>query len=343
VQRSMKEKNKVPKIVIIGGGTGSYVLASGLSKAPVHISMLMTMVDDGGSNRVIRDEFGLLPTSGIRQAIVALSKNTTVLRKLFTYRYHQGGQNLDGMTFGNLFMVAMADIMGSQKKGIEETCKLLQVQGNIFPISYDNVRLIAKYEDGSELSGEHNIDVAKNSGARIKELRTLPVAKISPEAEKAILEADLIILGPGDFYTNTIVNLIVDGVVPALKKTKGKILFIGNLMDSKSETPGYALSDFIGDLGKYMPIELIKYVLVNNNLNFPKDVLSAYAAEDTYPIKDDLTNNDTHGFKLMRTDLLSETVAEKEAGDKIRRSIIRHDPDKLREAVLKIVDLEATL
>lgn len=336
----MKKKNNIPNIVIIGGGTGSFVLASGLSKAPVHISMLMTMVDDGGSNRVIRDEFGLLPTSGIRQAILALSKNKTVLRKLFTYRYHQGGKNLDGMTFGNLFMAAMADIMGSQKKGIEETCKLLQVQGDIFPISYDNVNLIALYEDGSKVTGEHNIDIARKPGLRISELKTEPVAKINPEAEKAILEADFIIFGPGDFYTNTVVNLIVDGVVLALKKSKGKVIFIGNLMDTLSETPNYALSDFIADLGKYMPIELIKYVLVNNNFNYPKDVLKAYAAENTQPVKDDLDNSDAYGFKIIREDLLSESIPEKQKGDKISRSIIRHDPDKLRGAVLKIIGLE---
>ena len=144
---------KTPHVVILGGGTGSYVVASGLNNMPVKISMLLTMVDDGGSNQTLRDEFGLLPTSGIRQAIVALADNQTILRELFTYRFHQGGKSIEGMTFGNLFMAAMADIMGSQKKGIEETCRLLQVKGDIIPVSYDDVRLVATYEDGSQVIG----------------------------------------------------------------------------------------------------------------------------------------------------------------------------------------------
>lgn len=331
--------NNIPKIVIIGGGTGSYVVASGLSSAPVHVTMLMTMVDDGGSNRTIRDEFGLLPTSGIRQAIVALSENKTVLRKLFTYRYDRGGEGLDGMTFGNLFMAAMADIMGSQKKGIEETCKLLQVRGDIFPISYDNVRLVAEYENGDEAIGEHNIDVPKCPGIRIKNLKTTPKAKISNEAKQAILDADLVVIGPGDFYTNTVANLVVDGVVGALKKTKGKIMFIGNLMDSKSETPCYALSDFFADLEKYMPVSLIDYVLVNDNTNYPKSALKAYADTNNFPIKDDLRVGHVNPeVQIIRTDLLSDKVSKKEKGDKLSRSVIRHDPAKLRGAILKVAE-----
>ncbi|KKR52775.1 MAG: hypothetical protein UT88_C0022G0021 [Candidatus Woesebacteria bacterium GW2011_GWD2_40_19] len=327
----MKRMSKIPNIVIIGGGTGSYVVASGLSRAPVHITMLMTMVDDGGSNRIIRDEFGLLPTSGIRQAIVALSENKTVLRKLFTYRYSKGGEGLDGMTFGNLFMAAMADIMGSQKKGIEETCRLLQVKGDIIPISYDNARLMAKYEDGSEAVGEHNIDISRSAGVRIKNLKILPAVKLNSKAKKAILEADIIIIGPGDFYTNTIANLVVD----ALKKSKGEILFIANLMNSRSETPGYALSDFFADLKKYMPLGLVKKVLVNNNNNFPKPALKAYALENTFPVKDDLkTKIFGNGVKIIRTDLLSDKIPKKEKGDALNRSMIRHDPDKLRAAIL---------
>ncbi len=331
--------NKIPEIVIIGGGTGSYVVASGLSSAPVHITMLMTMVDDGGSNRIIRDEFGLLPTSGIRQAIVALSENKTVLRKLFTYRYSKGGKGLDGMTFGNLFMAAMADIMGSQKKGIEETCRLLQVRGDIFPISYDNVRLVAEYENGKKVIGEHNIDVPKYPGSRIKNLTTTPKAKINKEAEKAILDADLIIIGPGGFYTNTIADLVVDGVVGALNNTKGKIMFIGNLMNSMSETPYYSLSDFFEDLKKYMPLTLFDYVLVNNNTNYPKAALRAYAEMDNFPIEDDLKIGQVNpNVRIIRTDLLSDKLPKKEKGDKLFRSIIRHDSNKLRKAILKVVD-----
>jgi uncharacterized cofD-like protein len=330
--------SKFPKIVLIGGGTGSYVVASGLSQFPVHISMLMTMVDEGGSNRVLRDEFGLLPTSGIRQAIVALSKNKTVLRKLFTYRFYKGGEGLEGMTFGNLFMAAMADIMGSQKKGIEETSRLLQVKGNIIPISYDNVRLVAKYENGIEGMGEHFID-ENVEGSRIVNLKTIPEAKLNPEAKKAIMKADLIIIGPGDLYTNTIANLVVKDTISYLEKAKGKILFIINLVDSPSETPNYAMSDFLEDINKYLPLSRIDYVLVNNDYDFPKSALDAYRSDGAFPVKDDLNSGQKYEkIEIIRSDLLSNKIPEKDKGDKLSRSMIRHDPDKLAKEIMKIVD-----
>lgn len=330
---------KKSHIAIVGGGTGSYVVASGLSQTSAQISMLMTMVDDGGSNKIIRNEFGLLPTSGIRQAIVALSKNKTVLRKLFTYRYHQGGPGIKGMTFGNLFMAAMADIIGSQKKGIEETCHLLQVNGDIIPVSYDNVRLVATYENGQEVVGEHKIDEPDHDGGkRIVKMRTEPQAKISPEAKQALLTADLIVIGPGDFYTNTIANLVVSGMVDTLKQTQGQILFITNLMTKYEETPDYLLSDFFKDLAVYLPLELIDYVLINNNCNYPDAVLDLYQDEQAQPVEDDLTENDiNHGVKLIRVDMLSRKVTLKKKGDQLARSMIRHDPDRLAVEIMKLV------
>ena len=114
----------IPSVVVLGGGTGSYTVLSSLRDKPVRLTAILTMVDDGGSNRILRDEFGLLPTSGVRQAMVALSRNRSLLRKLFMYRFHQGN-GISGMTFGNLFLAAVTDIVGSQKKAIEETCRLL--------------------------------------------------------------------------------------------------------------------------------------------------------------------------------------------------------------------------
>ncbi len=329
---------KTPHIVVLGGGTGSYVVASGLSHMPVEISMLLTMVDDGGSNKTLRDEFGLLPTSGIRQAIIALSNNQTILRELFTYRFHQGGQSLEGMTFGNLFMAAMADIMSSQKKGIEETCRLLQVKGNIIPVSYDDVRLVATYEDGSQVIGEHHIDEPNHDGKlKITDLETRPKAKLSLEAKQALLTADLIILGPGDFYTNTIANLIVDNMVETLKKSQAKILFISNLMTKYGETYNYTVRNFFKDLATYLPLELINYVLINNNLKFPDKILSLYKEENSIPVKDDLTSSDINNHvRLIRADILSRSVSKPTMGDNLKRSMIRHDPNYLAKEIIKL-------
>ena len=330
---------KMPHVVIIGGGTGSYVVASGLSRMPVRISMLMTMVDDGGSNKIIRDEFGLLPTSGIRQAIVALSDNQTLLRKLFTYRFHQGGEGLKGMTFGNLFMAAMADIMGSQKEGIKETCQLLQVRGNIIPTSYDDVRLVATYEDGSQVVGEHHIDEPSHDGKlKITHLETKPQAKLNPEAKQVLLDADLIIFGPGDCYTNTIANLVVGTIAKTIKKSKAKVLFITNLMTKYGETYNYTAKDFFQDLTKYLPLELIDYVLINSNFNYPPQTIPLYEKEGSIPVKDNLKPSDLNNHvKLIRTDVLSRVMPTKDTSDHLKRSMIRHDSNRLATAIMKLL------
>lgn len=332
-------KPHIPSIVIMGGGTGTFVVAQALKKLPVHVTAILTMVDDGGSNKVLRDEFGLLPTSGIRQCIVALSENTTLLRELFNYRFHQGN-GLNGMTFGNIFMAAMADITGSQKKGIEETCKLLNVKGTILPISYDDARLVAVYEDGHKVVGEHLIDEPEHDGTlKIVDGYTDPECTISDEARDAILNADLVILGPGDFFTNTIANLIVKGVPEALQQTKGQLCFISNLMAKYGENYGYTLKDFFLDLQKYLPLEAIDYVLVNNNLNFPTDLLELYEKAHDMPVTDNITEEDIHPeVKIIRADLLSQVKPKEQAGDSIKRSVVRHSPQKIAREIEKILE-----
>ena len=195
---------KKKKIVVIGGGTGTYTILSGLKDYPVDLSVIVSMMDNGGSNRVIRDDFGLLPTSDLRQCIVALAsdKSHEVLRKLFTYRY-ESGVGISGMTFGNLFMAALADIYGSQEEALNKTCEILGVTGSIIPVTYDKAHLIARYENGKQILGEHEIDQpqADFGNYRIIELEVIPQASANPRALNAIRQADLIVLGPGDFYT----------------------------------------------------------------------------------------------------------------------------------------------
>ncbi len=327
---------KMKKVVVMGGGTGTFTVLRGLKQYSdkIELTALMTMADDGGSNKVLRDEFGLLPTSGIRQAIVALSQDEGLMRELFTYRYYQG-TGISGMTFGNLFMAALADILKSQKKAIQETCRLMKVKGKILPISYDDVRLLAKYQDGTEVLGEHLIDEAEPKVAhqKIINFRTIPKAKIDSEAKQAINQADLIILGPGDLYTNTIANLVVDGVVESLMASTAKIVFVMNLMTKLGETYAYKASDFLNDLNRYLPIERLNEIILNNNFNFPQSILKLYQSEEAKPVEDDLKNLYPH-LKIRRLDLISRELAQPKKGDKIKRSMIRHDHQKLAQALI---------
>lgn len=322
----------------MGGGTGTFTVLRGLKELPgIDVAAVVTMADDGGSNKVLRDEFGLLPTSGIRQCIVALSRNEGLMRELFTYRYYQG-KGISGMTFGNLFMAALADILQSQRKSIKETCRLLKVCGKILPVSYDRVSLLAVYQDGSEVLGEHMIDEPgeKIGKQRIVRIRTVPRSKIDREAYDELISADMIVIGPGDLYTNTMANLVVDGFVEAISKSKARIVFVMNLMTKLGETYAYKASDFLRDLGEYMPIQRLGDVIVNTDDGYDKKLLEVYAKEHARPVEDDLGSGD--GYRVVRSRVLSHAKVDKQKGDEIKRSIIRHDSKKLARVIAKILD-----
>lgn len=337
----MKQTNldpKIKKIVVIGGGTGTFTLLTGLKNYPdLDISVIVTMADDGGSNKVLRDEFGLLPTSGIRQAIIALSKDTTLLRRLFEYRYYQG-TGISGMTFGNLFLAAVSDILGSQKAAITETCELLGVKGHILPVSYDNTSLVATYQDGTEVLGEHYIDISnpKVAKQRIINLRSIPKIKIDDEAKSAIMKADMIILGPGDLYTNTIANLIVTGVPAAIESSMAKVVFVMNLMSRAGETYAYQASDFLDDLSKYLDPDRLDFIIQNIETSHSPAVLKKYAQEGSSPVEDNLQDH-WHHATIIRARMRASHKPSLVKGDKVTRSMVRHDPDLLAKAIYKLL------
>src|SRR5690348_10472087 len=208
-----------PNIVCIGGGTGTFVALSGLKTYPVNLTAIVTMSDSGGSNKRIRDEFGLLPTSDIRQCLIALAAekgNTGIIRKLFMYRFEKG-EGIKGMTFGNLFMAALSDILGSQEDAIQATSKVLRINGSVVPVTFSDTNLYATYENGHTVTEEHFIDEPTHDGQlRITDIYLKPKAKANPQALDAIDSADLIVLGPGDLYTSLLPNLLVTGIAKAI-------------------------------------------------------------------------------------------------------------------------------
>lgn len=328
---------KKPKIVVLGGGTGSFVVLSGLRDKPIDLVAIISMMDSGGSNRILRDEFGLLPTSDIRQCLVALAEDRgdqEVLRQLFTYRFHQG-IGISGMTFGNLFMAALADIYKNQLKALDEVQRLLHTKGKILPVTLDDVQLVARYENGHQVIGEHAIDEPKHDGRlKIVGLETIPEATIYDLAKKEILSADLIILGPGDLFTSLIPNLVVKGLPEAVRQSRAKKLFIINLMTKFGQTYEFSANDFIRVVEKYLGRNVLDGVMINNNQRIPKAVLLRYKEEKAVLVKDDLRKS---YFSVIRADLLSPVEIEKIAGDNLKRSILRHDSEKLAKEILKQV------
>lgn len=329
------------KIVVIGGGTGTFTILTGLKKyLNLDLSVIVSMMDDGGSNRVIRDEFGLLPTSDLRQCMVALASadSDQTLRKLFTYRYDQG-VGISGMTFGNLFMAALTDIyQGNQKKAIAETCEVLGVRGKIIPVTFDKTNLLATYENGRQILGEHAIDEPdpQIGKYRITSLEVVPKIKVNNDALRAINDAEVIILGPGDFYTSILPNLVVDGIGLRIKKSKAKVIFVVNLMTKFGQTANFKASDFINEVEKYLAGRKLDFCILNKSNHFSKKMLSKYRKENAEPVKDDLKNY-TGKTKIVRKSLISNKVYQKPEGDVLERSLVRHDSDKLAKAVIELL------
>ncbi len=326
------------KVVVIGGGTGTFTILSGLKKKDLDITAIVTVADSGGSTGRLRDEFGFLPVGDYRMALAALADangDSNIMRELFLYRFDKG-MGLKGHNFGNLLITALSDMYKSDEIAYEHVSKILRVKGKVLPVSRDDVTLVAEYEDGSILIGESFIDEPNSRhdcNKKIKKLKIQPKAKIYPKAKKAILEADFIILGPGDLYTSLLANMVVSGTAEAIKKSKGKVIFNVNLINKHGQTTNFTAKKYVDELKRYLKI-YPDYVVVSNT-KLPQDILKKYEDEKGYPVKNDL--NGKHPFKVVKADLLAGKVVVRKEGDAVRRSLIRHDSDKLANVLMKII------
>ena len=320
------------KITVIGGGTGSTTVLEGLKKKKdLDLNVIVGMMDDGGSNAVVRDEFGLLPLSDLRKSIIALSQENEnqMLRNLFTYRFSQGN-GLKGHTLGNLLMIAMTEITGSEVEAIEMFKYFFSVTGNIIPVTLDKVRLVAEYDDGSRVVGEHLIDEPEDD-KKIVKFYFDNKAQAYQGAVDTIMSSDYIIIGPGDLYTTTLANIIVDGIPQALQKTKAKLIFISNLMSKKGQTRGLTLESMLSLVEGYIGRKF-DYVLLNNG-RIPQKAYKRYIKQGEHIFKDDIKKN---GREIIRADLVANSVIKKDKGDALDRSLVRHDPDKVARELYKI-------
>ncbi len=303
------------KIVTIGGGTGTFVLLSGLKKYPVKISAIVSMADDGGSTGVLREEFGILPPGDIRRALVALSSAEELLAKLFSYRFQEG--SLKGHSFGNLLITALERITGSFERAVEEAGKILHISGEVIPVTLSNTRLEAELENGEIIKGETNIDIPKHNGKlKIKKVWLHPKALVNKKAVSAIKNADLIVLGPGDLYTSTIPNLLVRGIVEAIQKSRAKKVFVCNLMTKFGETTGFQASDFLKVIEDYLGKNILDYFIFNSKKPTPTR-LRKYAKEKAKLVEYKKTDFAGKGISVIKGDFLRE------------KGFIRHSSKKL--------------
>lgn len=321
-------------IVTIGGGTGSYTILSGLKNLPdVSLTALVSMSDDGGSTGVLRDELGVLPPGDVRQCLVALSEHSDIVRQLINYRFSEG--TLKGHNFGNIFLAALEKVTGDFVKGVEVASEILKVKGAVIPITSDKALLSVMLKNGELIEGEHNITRSNFQDIGIKKIFYKNNVELNENAKHAILKADYIILGPGNYYCSVIPNLIVDGFQKTILKSKAKIILPVNLTNKQGHTQNWKVGDYVKDFEKYLK-KPVDFILVNNKSPSKKQI-ERYKLEegDGVLVEDDLKDS-----RVIRKPLLSHLFVVQNKADKIgaTRSFIRHDSEKLAKSIFNIIN-----
>lgn len=312
------------KIVVIGGGTGSFVVLSGLKKYPVELSAIVSMADDGGSTGILREEFGILPPGSVRPALIALSRSEKLMSDLFNFRFSQG--SFKNHNFGNLLIFVLTKITGSFEKAIEEAGKILNIRGKVIPSTLDKANLVAKLENGQIIKGETNIDLPKHDGRlSIEKVWLNPSCRANPKALKVILNTDLIIIGPGDLFTSILPNLLVKGIPRAIRKSRAKKIYICNLMTKFGETNNFTGSDFIKTIERYLGENVLNYIIFNNKRPSKERILK-YEKEKAVFVKYDKKEPTLNKYQIIEGNFLR------------KEGFVRHDPEKLAKVLLRLIN-----
>jgi uncharacterized cofD-like protein len=310
---------KGPRVVAVGGGTGLSSLLRGIKKYTGNIVAIVTVADDGGSSGRLRDEYRVLPPGDFRQCLTALAETEPLMTQLFQHRFGGDG-SLSGHSFGNLFITAMAEITGDFEHALRESGRVLAVRGQIIPSTLRDVTLCATA--GTEVRvGESRIPYGDERIDRV--FLDPPDASINPEAETAILEAELIVVGPGSLYTSILPNLLVDGMVEAMRASPAVKVFVVNVASQPGETTGYSVTDHLGAIEEHVGGNLFDYVIVNGNFT-PTLPPSAVEAGITRVVFDRDRSVDKQARYIL-ADVVSPRVST------------HHDPDKLARVIMKRV------
>lgn len=319
------------RVVVIGGGTGVFSVLSGLKHFPYELHAIVSMADDGGSTGVLREEFGMLPPGDIRRALVALSDaDNKILSELFNFRFAEDS-SLKGHSLGNLLLTALEKITGSFQTAIREAVKILNVKGDVIPVTLESTRLYAQLENGKVIKGETNIDIPKHDGRlKIKRIFLKPAVKSNPDAIAAIKKADFIILGPGDLYTSILPNLVVGDIAKAIVSSSAKKIYIVNIMNKFGETFGFSASDFLRVIQEHLGRKAIDYCVVNTE-KAKRELLARYQKE-----KDDFVPYDKSNF---RKDIFNREIKNVFSARLLREGeFLRHDPEKLARLLARIIE-----
>jgi uncharacterized cofD-like protein len=321
------------RIVVIGGGTGTFAVLSNLKRHPFHITAIVTMADSGGSSRRLMDEFGQLPLGDLRQALVALSRKGVLWRDIFTYRFpHSNGSSegqseggLGGHSLGNLIISGLQAINGGDLLlAIQDAQELLDTAGEVLPVTLAHTTLCAELENGEVICGETEIDTRgqhyMGDLPAIKRIFLHEPSPPCPQAIRAIRRAHVIILGPGDLYTSILPNLLVNDIARTIRESEAQKIYVCNLMTKHGETDGFRASTFVREIHHYLGGRVDRVVLHEGSL--PEHLVEHYAAMAQYPVQPDVA---------QVRELVPEVIVDNlTAGD----HYARHDPERLVRAAL---------
>lgn len=320
-------KNFGKKIVTIGGGTGNSILLRGVKNFTSNITTIVTVADDGGGSGVLREDLGMLPPGDIRNCLVALANTEPIMEKLINYRFSNG--QLKGQSLGNLLIAAMNDICGDFNEAIKEISNVLAITGKVLPMTLDNVKLFAELEDGSTIEGESNITfLNRKNGGKIKRVFTSPKLLLPlKESIDSIMDADIVLLGPGSLYTSIIPNLLVKDISQALQETKADVVYILNIMTQPGETNGYNVTDHVVAIIDHANSNIIDKIVVNSK---EVDKYAKYrykSIENSTPIY--ITDEDRENMEKLGIEIIEADICD------ISYDYIVHDSNKLMKTILE--------
>jgi len=316
------EERELPRIVVMGGGTGLSVMLRGLKEKPLDITAIVTVADDGGSSGILRQELQMPPPGDIRNVLTALADVEPSLSEMLKYRF-PNGTGLAGHSLGNLILAAMTDITGDFVAGIRELSRVLAVRGRVLPAANQAIVLNAEMTDGTIVEGESAIPQA---GQRIKRVFLEPEqVEALPEAVQALQEADAILVGPGSLYTSIIPTLLVPKLAQAVKESDAVKIFVCNVMTQPGETDNYKVSDHLEAIQQHVGEHLFDYVIVNDG-EIPPQVQDRYAEQGARAVHLDLDEVTKRGYKVIADSLV------------LFRTYLRHDAEKLSHHIYQLVE-----
>lgn len=312
------------KIVVIGGGTGSFTLLRSLKYYVRDLTALVNMADDGGSTGELRDQYGVLPPGDARQCLVALSDSPRV-RDLFSFRFASG--TMQGHSFGNLFLSALEMMTDNFEDAIEVASEVLRIHGRVIPVTTTKSTLTLKESDGTIVAGEFKIGNLHFTEGDRPLLYLDPVAALTERGWHAIKEADLIVIAPGNLYSSLAPALLVDGMRDALLSTKAKITYVCNLVTKPHQTDGFMVHDYAEEIERFIGAPVLDYVLYNTDTP-PASVLAGYVHEGEKLVQCDRGMLDAAHYRAIGSPLIDKTgPIAAVAGDAVShaRSLIRHN------------------